>query len=208
MKQYTLTALSIALTLVFSPGLANADAQRPGSAEPMILEDFADDEVADRWVTVNDGVMGGKSTGGPSFEDGIVTFAGKTNTDGGGFSSIRSKPAEFDLAEQAGLYLRVKGDGRTYKASVRTDVTFRRWSVPFRADFETVKDEWIEVFIPFESFTPSFRGRELDPAPELDPSKVQSLGLMIYDKKDGPFELQVDWIKAVPTKPQPAPEQQ
>ncbi|MEM9110924.1 MAG: CIA30 family protein [Planctomycetota bacterium] len=208
MKHYTLTALSIALTLAFSLGLADAGAEQPEPAEPMILEDFADDEVADRWVTVNDGVMGGKSTGGPSFEDGIVTFSGKTNTDGGGFSSIRSKPAAFDLAGQAGLYLRVKGDGRTYKASVRTDVTFRRWSVPFRADFETVKGEWAEVFIPFENFTPSFRGRELNPAPELDPSKVQSLGLMIYDKKDGPFEIQVDWIKAVPTNPEPSVDQQ
>lgn len=52
--------------------------------------------------------------------------------------------------------------------------------------------------------TPTFWGREIknDP-PALELDKVQSMGLMIYDKKDGPFELQVDWIrttKEAPTK--------
>lgn len=206
MKQPALTALSFSMCLAVALSYAYAEPQGP-PAKPMTLEDFADEDAAERWITVNDGVMGGKSTGGPAFADGILTFAGRTNTDGGGFSSIRSKPGKHDLTGHAGLYLRVKGDGRTYKASLRTDATYRRWAVPFRADFETVEDEWTEVFIPFESFTPSFRGRELNPAPELDPAKVQSLGLMIYDKQDGPFKLQVDWIQAVPAEPSPSPEQ-
>ena len=30
----------------------------------------------------------------------------------------------------------------------------------------------------------------------LKREKIESIGVMIYDKKDGPFRLEVDWIKA------------
>jgi monofunctional biosynthetic peptidoglycan transglycosylase len=172
-----------------------------------VLAHFNDAETSPkRWITVNDNVMGGKSKGGPSFADGLLTFKGVTNTDGGGFSSIRTKPEAMNLTGSVGLLLRVKGDGRTYRASLRTDVSNGRWKIPFRAEFDTVKDEWVTVFVPYDAMTPTFWGREIknDP-PALELDKVQSMGLMIYDKKDGPFELQVDWIrttKEAPTKSQ------
>jgi hypothetical protein len=34
----------------------------------------------------------------------------------------------------------------------------------------------------------------------LKKDKINSLGVMIYDKKDGPFKLQVDWIKTYSEK--------
>ena len=193
-------SLLAAFCLVF--GL-DASAKEQGEAdEAIVMEDFVDaDAATKRWFTVNDGVMGGKSKGGPSFADGRLTFAGSTNTDGGGFSSIRTRPGEHDLSEHAGLLIRVRGDGRTYKSSLRTDAKYGRWQIAFRADFETIDGEWIEVFVPFEDYVPSFRGREFRDPPPLELDKVQSMGLMIYDKQDGPFKLEVDWIKAVKQAP-------
>lgn len=171
----------------------------------LLLEDFNDaKKAAKRWMTVNDNVMGGRSKGGPKFADGLLTFQGATNTNGGGFSSLRTKPDPIDLSDTKGFLLRVKGDGRTYKAAIRTDASKGRWRIPFRADFPTVKDEWITVFVPFKNMTPSFRGFPLDNPPALELDKVEAMGLMIYDKKDGPFKLQVDWIKAVPEAPEDA----
>lgn len=168
-----------------------------GDGGALVLADFDGSGVAAGWQTVNDNVMGGRSKGGPSFADGVLTFSGATNTNGGGFSSIRSKPGSFDLSGKTGLLMRVRGDGRTYKAELRTDVTMRDWAVPFRADFETGGDEWQEVFLPLEAFKATFFGRQLDSPPVLDPEKVSSVGFMIYDKKDGEFNLEVDWVKAV-----------
>jgi len=34
----------------------------------------------------------------------------------------------------------------------------------------------------------------------LKKDKIRSVTIMIYDKKDGPFNLQVDWIKAYSDK--------
>jgi hypothetical protein len=38
-------------------------------------------------------------------------------------------------------------------------------------------------------------------APVLDPSRIDSLGIQIYDKRDGPFRLEVDWIQAYRSRP-------
>jgi hypothetical protein len=212
MKHYRAIALTCLAAFCLLPAtLASADKPEedaPPAAEvegTMLLEDFNDlEKAAERWRTVNDNVMGGRSKGGPSFADGLLTFQGATNTNGGGFSSLRTKPDPIDLSETTGLLLRVKGDGRTYKAALRTDASIRRSRIPFRADFPTVKDEWTTVFVPFKNMTPSFRGFPLKNPPALELDKVEAMGLMIYDKKDGPFKLQVDWIKAVPEAPEGA----
>ena len=58
-----------------------------------------------------------------------------------------------------------------------------------------MKDEWITVDIPFASFVPRFRGYEL-PGPELDSGDITGMGLMIYDRDDGPFKLQLGSVSA------------
>ena len=56
------------------------------------------------------------------------------------------------------------------------------------ADFNTSADEVASVDIPFTSFVPQFRGFKLN-GPELNTQQITQLGLYIYDKNDGPFEL-------------------
>ena len=65
-----------------------------------------------QWIVVNDNVMGGRSNGGFDIDGGELRFAGSTNTNGGGFSSIRTGRLDLDLASHDGVVLRVRGDGR------------------------------------------------------------------------------------------------
>ena len=60
--------------------------------------------------------------------------------------------------------------------------------VNYWADFNTSMDEVVSVDIPFTSFVPQVRGFKLD-GPELNTQQITQLGLYIYDKNDGPFEL-------------------
>lgn len=191
---------ALMLTAVLLVG-TNALAKPNLDEQAILLANFEDNTVAEGWKTVNDNVMGGRSKGGPTFGDGILTFTGATNTNGGGFSSIRTNSSEFDLSGKTGLLIRARGDGRTYKVELRTNVTIGRWGVPFRADFKTVKGEWREFFVPFEAFTPTMFGQTLRNPPAFDTSKVSSFGFMIYDKNDGAFTLEVDWVKAVNQNP-------
>ena len=69
-------------------------------------------------------------------------------------------------------------------------------SVSYRTNF-TTGNGWQEAQVPFDNMDVSWRGRPLSKAEHpLLKSKIRSIEFMIYDKKDGPFKLQVDWIKS------------
>jgi len=147
------------------------------------------------WQVVNDGVMGGLSEGKLTLNpSGTMKFSGMLSLENnGGFSTFRSGDLKLDLSGDLGLLLRVKGDGRTYQARLATDALFRGMEVSFAADFATQKGEWIEVKVPFADFKGSFRGLDL-PKEKLDPAKVRRVSILLGDKKQGPFELEIDSI--------------
>ena len=179
----------MALTLITSMAT-------PVQAAPdHLLTDFDSGGVALRWYSVNDGVMGGRSSGSFRIEDGQLLFRGLLNTNGGGFASLRTRTAALDLADRAGIHLRVRGDGRVYTMRLQQD-SGRGRSVSYRAEFRTTEGpEWQDVWLPFGDFVPTWRGRILD-LPPVDPARVSSIGLMIADKIDGEFQLRVDSIGA------------
>ena len=158
---------------------------------PLIF-DFTEHDIHEKWIVVNDNVMGGRSKGGFDFKNEKLIFSGSTNTNGGGFSSIRTIPIDFYFKDKTGLHIRYKGDGRTYKLGVRMEGK----SVSYRTNF-TTGNGWQEAKIPFDNMDVSWRGRPLSKAEHpLQKSKIRSIEFMIYDKQDGPFKLQVDWIKS------------
>jgi monofunctional biosynthetic peptidoglycan transglycosylase len=92
------------------------------------------------------------------------------------------------------LAFRVRGDGRSYKLRLRGD---NRLDGPaYEADFETVAGTWVTVQVPFSDLRPTFRGRRLRNLPAMEGAAVRQIGLMLADKQEGPFLLEIDWIKA------------
>jgi monofunctional biosynthetic peptidoglycan transglycosylase len=49
------------------------------------------------------------------------------------------------------------------------------------------------VKLPVDKFVAHSFGRRM-PNMKLTPSQVQSIGILLGDKKPGPFEILVDWI--------------
>ena len=169
------------------------DNPAPAGNQLPALTDFTSATADFGWYVVNDNVMGGRSDGGFEIDAGELHFTGRTNTRGGGFSSIRSGPLALDLSGHDGIRLRVKGDGRRYTWRLTTDARFYGREVAYWADFDTVAGEWQSVDIPFSDFVPRFRGSVLD-GPALDTAAIRGMGLMIYDKRDGPFELRLSSV--------------
>lgn len=159
---------------------------------PLILFDNSPQQP--RWIALNDGVMGGRSTGGPTVVDGRMEFSGELSlANNGGFSSVRTVGRDFDLSDATEVVLRVRGDGRRYQLRLATDARYRGMTVSYSAEFETKAGQWTEVRLPLRSLAPTVRGDTLL-GPPMDPAQVREIGLLIGDKREGPFNLSVDWI--------------
>lgn len=179
------------ITMPVSP----LDASDSQPERQTLLTDFSVDGADLAWYVVNDNVMGGRSEGDFEQIPGELRFTGSTNTNGGGFSSIRSKPLQLNLSDHAGIRVVVMGDGRRYTWRLTTEAQWRGRQISYWANFETRKGTWSTVDIPFASFIPRFRGAQLD-GPALNPEKITGMGLMIYDNQDGPFELRLARVHA------------
>ena len=149
------------------------------------------------WLAINDGVMGGRSTGGPELREGKLHFSGTLSlANNGGFSSIRAKGQNYDLRDAKALAVRARGDGRTYQIRLYTDARYQGSRIAYAGSFTTTRDEWREFTVAFDTLRPVFRGRNLD-GPPIDLSRVEQVGFLIADRREGNFSLTVDWIKAM-----------
>lgn len=171
------------------------------------------------WGALDDVVMGGVSESslqislnGGEAGGAVGVFKGFVSTDNnGGFASIRTKnfSSPEDLSAYEGLELHLKGDGHRYKLVVRTSTEWD--ALGYTASFDTQKDQWQSVRLPFSEFIPVFRARTVRNAGPFVTSKVMSLQLMYskfeYDGKlnptfePGQFELPFASIKAYMKEP-------
>ncbi len=158
----------------------------------MMLFDFQGPD-APRWTIENDGVMGGRSKGFVETDGGTMVFTGEVVTEGGGFTSVRGERA-VDLSAYDGIELRVRGGGRTFELDVDDGTTHRGREVNRQSPFPTTED-WATVRVPFSDLETTAHG---DPVTvdALDRTAIQTLGIYIADGIDGPFRLEVDWIRA------------
>ena len=150
------------------------------------------------WSPVDDVVMGGRSASTARVTaEGTLLFEGSVSLeDGGGFASLRSGPARHDLSGASGIRLRVRGDGKRYRLSLRTDARFD--GVQYQAAFTAPDGEWALLDLPWSRFEARFRGRPVADAPPLEPAAVRWLGLLISDRQEGRFSLELDWLRALP----------
>jgi len=148
------------------------------------------------WANIDDVVMGGVSDSSMQLTpDGTAVFGGNLSLENsGGFASARTVLEQRDYAEFDGFRIRVKGDGKRYSFRARNDDRFD--GVVYKSDFETVPGEWMEIELQFAAFKPSFRGRILDDVSPLDSSNIAQIGLLISNKQDGAFRLEIDRIEA------------
>ena len=158
--------------------------------------DFAREGEPDRWQVVNDGVMGGLSRGRIAPQGEALRFWGEINTNGGGFSSIRRTLLRGALANVDRLKITMKGDAREYQLSMRSDVRRFGRSVAYRSTLQpSGEGEWQSAIVDLTDLEPSIFGRRVR-APNFDPASARSIGLILADGRDGPFEIQVRKIEA------------
>jgi len=163
-------------------------------AEPLKV-DF--DEKLDNWRVVVDGVMGGRSTGSVDRnEPGFLQFSGDLSlANNGGFSQMRCDVAGDYFAGMRGIEITVRGDGRNYNFDVRCS-NARVMAGGFQQTFTTKEGEWTTIRMPFEDFRLYSFGQRIPGVPAIAPAMIESIGVTLSDKKEGPFRLDVASIVA------------
>lgn len=186
--------LPLALIILSLGSLAVSGAEEGQPEKTMkILMQFDESVAEPKWVAVNDGVMGGLSEGGPAVRKGSLFFTGKLSLENnGGFSSVRAA-GDFDFRGKTAMTLRVRGDGRTYQLRLSTAALPNGRVISYGAAFPTEAGKWMEVKVPFQKLSPSWRGQKLE-GPPLALESVKEIGILIGDKKAGDFALEVDWV--------------
>jgi len=165
------------------------------SNTPNLQMDFKSRAEMSLWRAVNDGVMGGLSSGGPTFENGNLIFSGVINTNGGGFSSIRRAVKGGEIKSARRVTMRVRSDGRAYRLRFRTDVTWRGRRIAFQKPIPVSQaGEWVIVTVTLDNMRASLFGRTVRGA-EFVPENVIETGVILADGQDGPFKLEIDWMK-------------
>ena len=108
---------------------------------------------------------------------------------------------DVNLQRFDGITLRVKGDGQTFKFNLKTADQMNVPESTYQGQFDTIKDEWTTVYMPWHAFVPVTRAQYDAKAKPLDPGAVKQIGLVLsrfhYNSipsqryKPGNFELQV-----------------
>ena len=169
-------------------------ASRMGESAGVTVYDFENTRQARNWQIVLDGVMGGLSTGDIETGDGTMIFSGETSLrNNGGFSSMRAAVEKGVFKDSDSIRLRVKGDGRTWILGTR--VSGRMGGDSYWTRFDTKDGEWQTVTIPIDGMERHFFGQKM--AGSITPEEVGAIEFYMYDKKAGPFRLEIESIEGV-----------
>lgn len=180
-------AIWLVAVLFVSTALASHELDRT-------LFEFTTPQSMNQWQAVNDGVMGGVSTG--TFRrtsENTLVFSGTLSLkNNGGFASIRSRPGACGIESGDCLITRVKGDGRSYILNLYTKS--RRMAFSYRAPLPTTQGTWINVSVPIADFVPTSFGRKVNGLGPVDPTQIVAVGFMLSDKQPGPFQLEIETV--------------
>ena len=143
------------------------------------------------WVTVNDTVMGGRSSAGLSWnsQDHLVWSGNLSLENNGGFVSIRSRDNWADWSAYDGVEVVLAGAGRDIQVTAqRSDMMVRAGG--YRAMLPTKPQGDTKVFIPFSAFVLKRFGRQIrGPAMPDGLKNIGQWGLLMADKREGPFTV-------------------
>ncbi|WP_063669149.1 CIA30 family protein [Aliivibrio fischeri] len=155
--------------------------------------EFTQPNEHQKWLAINDNVMGGISIGQLYYDGNTCRFQGELSLENnGGFSSIK-RSIESLSKEVSTIELMFTGDGHTYQLRLTTWKNGDR--IQYKHDFATTKGKQQKKTFHLHNFQAVFRGRLLNHAPELVANDIKQVGFLIANKQTSPFALGLTQIQ-------------
>lgn len=157
--------------------------------------DFGKKKEGENWRVVNDGVMGGLSESSISFEKNSLLFKGNVSLkNNGGFASMRAPFGEYNLSKYTTMTMRFRGTARKFAVTMQTDEPF--YLPNYKYFFTPNPDEWQIIKMTLTDFKTHQMGRATGGTISVEElSNIIRYGIILYDKKSGDFELEIDYIE-------------
>jgi hypothetical protein len=162
---------------------------------PGLKIDFSQQSQVEDWVIINDGVMGGKSESSVSLNPDKIVFSGVISLENnGGFASLRSPVENHDLSNYSKAKIKFRSYGRTFSLMLESSLIF--YEPVFKYDIQSKNEEWAEIEIDLSDFKEyrlsQFTGNNAHPGALED---ILRIGIILFDKKDGPFKLEIEYLE-------------
>ena len=160
---------------------------------PMTI-DFGKDRT-NSWYSVNDGVMGGRSQGVTSYTENSLFFEGSVSFENnGGFASVRSDYEVLDLSDYETVTIRYRCQGQSLALNFNY---YQRWWYPnYKASLPDTDWKWESITLPLAGLKEYRVGEATGKTiSEEKLERIIRLGFMTNDKKEGPFQAEVDFVR-------------
>lgn len=147
------------------------------------------------WFVVLDGVMGGLSTGTLEKKENSFVLTGEVSLENnGGFASLRTPYASFDLSDYSTVTLRYRSTGQDFGFTLNK---YRRfWYPNYKTNLPMTNGEWMEVTCTLRDFEKYRLGRKMQGHPDSkDLEDIIRLGFISNTKAATAYTFEVDFIE-------------
>ena len=155
-------------------------------------------EKNQEWKLLSDNIMGGVTKSKIEYTNNSVLLTGNISLDNyGGFSSIKTKYKSVDLSKYNGIKIKFKSTNQKFAFTLEDN---QNWTQPnYKREFSSKKeDTWEEVIIYFKDFQEIVIGETTGNMMKSKSLKnIVRMGIMTYEKKEGSFSLEVDYIEFI-----------
>ncbi|MEM9887035.1 MAG: CIA30 family protein [Bacteroidota bacterium] len=156
--------------------------------------DFGKDKTGQSWQVINDGVMGGLSKGEVRMKDNSVLFEGNVSLKNyGGFTAFKSPFQTIDLSDYEYISIRLKTKGQRLAFTLETEEDF--YKPYYKKAIPSISEDWETIKLELSTFKELQLGQQTGKTLSKEElKKIVRIGLITNEKKEGAFEVEVDYI--------------
>ena len=158
--------------------------------------DFGKETGGQDWYVVNDGVMGGLSSSSITLNQSSMIFKGEVSLENnGGFASVRSARQRLDLSNYSEVKIKFRSTSKDRIFALRMNTNDVYYRPSYNHKFQSASEDWQELTFKLSDFNETILGRETGKKiPSDNLNRIIRIGIMLNDKKEGPFSLEIDAI--------------
>ncbi|NQX77125.1 CIA30 family protein [Gilvibacter sp.] len=164
------------------------------ATQPLLI-DFGTQGNNQEWFALNDGVMGGMSSGRLNYTPTSFVFEGQVSLENnGGFASARGPFEAMDLSGFSTVIIKYRSTGMDFALTLNNS---RLWYRPnYKTSLPETDGKWKTITLDLNDFMEYRVGKATGNAissPVLE--KIIRLGLISDEKRAGIYRIEVDFIK-------------